>query len=80
MISRPRNHLKGDRVKDDYLVEIMHALIRKVTPRSDILIINNFNTAKNDITAQKSIQSHQSKSLSFGRDNARTHQNSDTSK
>ena len=46
MISRPRNHLKGDRVKDDYLAEIMHALIRKVTSDNN-LIIKNFNKTKN---------------------------------
>ena len=45
MISRPRNHLKGVRVNVHHLVEIMHALIRKMT--SDILIIKNFNKTKN---------------------------------
>ena len=34
----------------------MNALIRKVTPTSDFLIINNFNKAKNDITAHKSFK------------------------
>ena len=48
----------------------MHALIRKVTPTSDFLIINNFNKAKNDITAQKSFKGRKSKCSSFGRDNA----------
>ena len=70
----------------------MHAFIRKMTSSDDALknnnfnqaqniaLFKNFNTAKNDITAQKSIKCHQSKCPSFGRDNERTHQNSDTSK
>ena len=55
----------------------MHALIRKVTPTSDFLIINNFNKAKKDVTAQKSFKGRQSKCSSFGRDNACSHQKSD---
>ena len=51
MKKQSKNHLKSIRLNVHHLVETMHALIRKVTPTSDFLIINNFNKAKNDITA-----------------------------
>ena len=46
MISRPRNHLKGVRVNVHHLVDIIHALIRKLTS-DNTLIIKNFNKTKN---------------------------------
>ena len=47
MISGSRNYLEAVRVRVHHLVEIKHALIRKVTPSDDTFIIKNLNTIKN---------------------------------
>ena len=47
MISGSRNYLEAVRVRVHHLVEIIHALIRKVTSSYDTFIIKNLKTVKN---------------------------------